>query len=65
MPRAPPSYITRLLPIGFLAPNILQAIAQGKQPMSLTVQKLLTAGTPPLAWADQERALGFVKDPGT
>jgi len=36
-----PSYITRLLPIGFLAPGILQAIAQGKQPMSLTVQKLL------------------------
>ena len=59
-----PSYITRLLPIGFLAPNMLQAIAQGKQPMSLTVQKLLTTGTPPLAWTDQEPALGFVKDPG-
>lgn len=65
MPRAPPSYITRLLPIGFLAPNILQAIAQGKQPMSLTVQKLLTTGTPPFVWADQERVLGFVRDPGT
>lgn len=54
-----PSYITRLIPIGFLAPDILQAIAQGKQPMSLTVQKLLTAGTPPLAWLEQRRALGF------
>jgi site-specific DNA recombinase len=60
-----PSYITRLLPIGFLAPDILQAIAQGKQPMSLTVQKLLRTGALPLAWTDQARLLGFEKDPSS
>ena len=60
-----PSYITRLIPIGFLAPDILQAIAQGKQPMSLTVQKLLTTGSLPLAWTDQARLLGFEKDPSS
>jgi len=58
-----PSYITRLLPIGFLAPPILQAIAQGKQPINLTVQKLLTTGNLPLAWTDQAKLLGFEKDP--
>lgn len=57
-----PSYVTRLIPIGFLAPSILQAIAQGKQPVPLTVQKLLNTGTLPLAWADQEQVLGFGKD---
>jgi len=56
------SYISRLIPIGLLAPDILQAIVQGKQPMSLTIQKLLNTGALPLAWADQEQVLGFEKD---
>ena len=54
-----PSYVTRLIPIGFLAPSILQAITQGKQPMSLTVQKLLRIGPLPLVWTDQEHVLGL------
>ncbi|MBA4308501.1 MAG: recombinase family protein [Sphingopyxis sp.] len=42
-----------------LAPDIVTAIVEGRQPLKLTPGKLLTADLP-LDWADQKRVLGFV-----
>lgn len=41
-----------------LAPDIVTAIVEGRQPLKLTPGKLLSADLP-LAWADQKRVLGF------
>jgi len=54
-----PSYFTRLLRLSYLAPDITQAILDGRQPRDLTADKLLTHSRRPLAWHEQRTALGF------
>ena len=54
-----PSYFTRLVRLSYLAPDITQAILDGRQPRDLTAQKLLERSRLPLAWHDQRTALGF------
>jgi len=54
-----PSYFTRLLRLSYLAPDITQAILDGRQPRALTADKLLAHSRLPLAWGDQRTALGF------
>jgi hypothetical protein len=54
-----PSYFTRLVRLSYLAPDIGQAILDGRQPRDLTPDKLLTHSRLPLAWHDQRTALGF------
>jgi site-specific DNA recombinase len=53
------SYFTRLVRLSFLAPNITQAILEGRQPRDLTTEKLLAHSRLPLAWHDQRAMLGF------
>jgi site-specific DNA recombinase len=53
------SYFTRLLRLSYLAPDITQAILDGRQPPDLTAEKLLDHSRLPLAWRDQRTALGF------
>ena len=48
----------RLLRLGWLAPSIVVDICEGRQPPTLTPQKLLAAELP-LDWADQRRLLGL------
>jgi DNA invertase Pin-like site-specific DNA recombinase len=50
-------YAGRLLNCSFLAPDIVEAILDGRQPADLTVQKLLHSL--PLAWTEQRQSLGF------
>lgn len=50
--------LTRLASLACLAPDIVTAIVQGRQPASLNSRTMLAAELP-LAWADQRRALGF------
>jgi site-specific DNA recombinase len=50
-------YSGRILNCSFLAPDIVEAILDGRQPADLTVQKLLRSL--PLAWAEQRQRLGF------
>jgi site-specific DNA recombinase len=52
------SYFTRLVRLSYLAPDITQAILDGRQPRDLTAQKLLEHSRLPLAWHDQRTALG-------
>ena len=50
-------YAGRILNCSFLAPDIVEAILDGRQPAGLTVQKLLRSL--PLAWIDHRKQLGF------
>ena len=54
------SYFTRVARLGYLAPDITQAILDGHQPLDLTAEKLLEHSRLPLAWHDQRIVLGFV-----
>jgi len=51
------AHVRRLLRFAYLAPDIVEAIVEGRQPRILTV-KLLLRGIP-LDWADQRAAFGF------
>ena len=53
------SYFTRLVRLSYLAPDITQAILDGRQPRDLTAAKLLDHSRLPLAWHDQKTVLGF------
>jgi site-specific DNA recombinase len=53
------SYFTRVVRLSYLAPDITQAILEGRQPRDLTAEKLLVHSRLPLAWHDQRTALGF------
>ena len=50
-------YVGRVLECAFLAPDIVEAILDGRQPPDLTFKKL-THGLP-LSWIEQRRELGF------
>ena len=53
------SYITRIIRLGFLAPDIVTAILNGRQPVGLTANKLANDSRLPIGWAGQRQALGF------
>ena len=53
------SYASRLLTLAFLAPDITEAILDGRQPVDLSLDRLLAAMPLPLSWEDQRRALSF------
>jgi len=52
------SYVSRILNLTLLAPDIIEAILDGKEPSGLSLT-MLTRRTPPLLWEDQRRAFGF------
>jgi DNA invertase Pin-like site-specific DNA recombinase len=53
------SYVTRLLRLAFLAPDIVMAMLEGRQPVELTANKLLADTRLAIAWAEQRQAIGF------
>ena len=53
------SYFTRLVRLSYLAPDITEAILDGRQPPDLTAEKLLEHSRLPLTWPDQRTLLGF------
>ena len=53
------SYFTRALRLTYLAPDIVQAVLSGTQPLELTARKLKNASRLPLDWAEQRTLLGF------
>jgi hypothetical protein len=52
-------YVSRLMPLAFLAPDIVEAILAGTQPVELTAETLTRHADLPLSWVDQKRSLGF------
>jgi hypothetical protein len=57
--RREPIYFTRLVRLSYLAPDMTQAILDGRQPRGLTADKLLAHSRLPLAWHEQRTVLGF------
>lgn len=53
------SQLVRLARLRFLAPDIVTAIVNGRQPVELTSRSLLRIAELPLAWAEQRKMLGF------
>jgi DNA invertase Pin-like site-specific DNA recombinase len=53
------SYITRLIRLVWLAPDVTQAILTGRQPPALTASTLIRTDKLPMDW-QQRRVLGFV-----
>ena len=58
-----PSYFTRLVRLSYLAPDITQAVLDGRHPLDFTAEKLLAHSRLPLAWQDQRIVLGFAWRP--
>jgi DNA invertase Pin-like site-specific DNA recombinase len=54
-----PSYFTRLVRLSYLAPDITEAILDGRQPRDLTTDKLLAHSRLPLGWHEQRTVLGI------
>ena len=52
-------YAARLMRLNFLAPDIVVAILNGRQPIALTASKLTADTRLPLDWSGQRKALGF------
>ena len=51
------AYVCRLLPLTCLAPDILEAILDGRQPKGLRLAEML--GNGPVVWAAQRESVGF------
>jgi hypothetical protein len=52
-------YVGRLIPLAFLAPDIVARILSGTQPVDLTTENLTKRINLPLAWTEQRTLLGF------
>jgi site-specific DNA recombinase len=53
------SYVRRLLPLVFLAPSIVEAISDGRQPLELSAERLTRLRRLPLDWSAQRKMLGL------
>ncbi len=53
------SDVSRYLPLAFLAPDIVESIAKGRQPIELSVQRLKRLSPLPVHWDEQRRLLGY------
>jgi site-specific DNA recombinase len=51
------AYVRRILRLAYLAPDVVLAIAEGRHPPTLVLQRLLAPI--PLAWTEQRQTLGF------
>ena len=51
------SYVRHALPFGLLAPSIVEAICTGRQPASLTAERLKLHSQLSLEWSTQQRQL--------
>jgi len=54
-----PAYVSRLIDLSFLAPDILAGIVSGEAPADLTASQLQSISTIPLDWLSQRSLLGF------
>jgi hypothetical protein len=51
--------VSRFLPLAYLAPDIIEKILEGKQPVDLTAERLRRMPLLPHAWNEQRERLGF------
>lgn len=55
--KADTSYIGRILRLATLAPDIVEVIVEGNEPNGVSLNRLTAAL--PMAWEEQQQALGF------
>jgi site-specific DNA recombinase len=55
-----PRYVSRLMRLALLSPEIVEAIATGRQPTELTAEVLTYPADMPIEWSAQKAHLGFV-----
>jgi len=55
----PRSYVGSIIPFALLAPDIIEAILDGRQPIGLTLERLFGASPLPISWSQQRLTLGF------
>jgi hypothetical protein len=55
------SYVTRAIYLSFLAPDIVDLIVKGEQPVELNLERLMRLVPLPADWAEQRRLLGIAK----
>ena len=53
-----PGEVSRIIQLAFLAPDIVEAVLAGRQPVELTPRHLMRIGELPLEWHRQRRLLG-------
>jgi site-specific DNA recombinase len=53
------SYVQAHLPLAFLAPSIVGAILEGRQPADLSLKQLMYRTDLALSWSSQRQRLGF------
>lgn len=56
-----PHYVRNVFACAFLAPDIVEAILEGRQPLTLKFEHLYK--NIPLSWAEQRREFGFPQNP--
>ena len=56
-----PHYVRNVFACAFLAPDIVEAILEGRQPLTLKFEHLYK--NIPLSWAEQRRQFGFPQNP--
>jgi len=54
-----PGEVSRTLPLAFLAPRIVEAVVEGRQPLHLTPRHLMRIRFLSRDWEEQRRGLGF------
>jgi ParB-like chromosome segregation protein Spo0J len=50
-------YVGRGIRLAFLSPDVVEAIAEGRQPVALSAERLLKHTRLPAAWTEQRRLL--------
>ena len=53
--------VGRMIPLAFLAPDIVEAILDGRQPVVLTAARLKRVRDLPVSWVEQRRLLDFTR----
>ncbi len=53
--------VGRMIPFAFLAPDIVEAILNGRQPVELTAARLRRVRDLPVSWVEQRRLLEFTR----
>lgn len=54
------SYVSRVMYLAFLAPDIVERIVAGEGPLELTADRLIRMGPLPVDWQAQRKLLGMV-----
>ena len=55
------TYLSRLIPLAYLAPDIVAAVLDGRQPLGLNTKRLTAGLDLPIDWQQQRALLGFTE----